>query len=82
MIPRVGNSGRDIPIETQMILLEAKEEPDEPASYILFLPVLYGEFRSSLQGNPTNELELCVESGEISSLAASNVSLLFCFFFY
>lgn len=80
MIPRMGNSGQDIPIETQMLLLEAKEEPDGPASYILFLPVLDGEFRSSLQGNQSNELELCVESGKISLDSASNVSHLFGYF--
>lgn len=65
MIPRVGSTGSDIPVETQMLLLEAKGEEGEEdtASYILFLPVLDGEFRSSLQGNTSNELELCVESG-------------------
>ncbi|KAL5140663.1 putative galactinol--sucrose galactosyltransferase 2 [Glycine soja] len=67
MIPRVGNSGRDIPIETQMLLMEAREgnsqSSKEHNSYFIFLPVLDGEFRSSLQGNSSNELELCVESG-------------------
>lgn len=70
MIPRVGTSGSDIPIETQMLLLEAREGPeidasDEKTSYIIFLPVLDGEFRSSLQGNSSNELQFCVESGRI-----------------
>lgn len=69
MIPRVGNSGSDIPVETQMLLLEAREGMDsqsseENNSYIIFLPVLDGAFRSSLQGNSFNELELCVESGK------------------
>ncbi|CAL1390567.1 unnamed protein product [Linum trigynum] len=32
-------------------------------SYILFLPVLEGQFRTSLQGTSLNELQLCVESG-------------------
>jgi hypothetical protein len=66
MIPRVGNSGSDIPIETQMLLLEAREGPevDAKTSYIIFLPVLDGEFRSSLQGNSSNELQFCVESGK------------------
>jgi len=73
MIPRVGNSGRDIPVETQMLLLEARERMDsqsskEQNSYIIFLPVLDGEFRSSLQGNSSNELELCVESGKDFSI--------------
>ncbi|PQM36337.1 putative galactinol--sucrose galactosyltransferase 2 [Prunus yedoensis var. nudiflora] len=68
MIPRVGNMGSDIPVETQMLLLQAKEGPDcdalkEATPYILFLPVPEGEFRGSLQGNSSNELEFCVESG-------------------
>lgn len=71
MIPRVGNSGSEIPIETQMLLLEAREGPEldgknKATSYIIFLPVLDGEFRSSLQGNSSNELQFCVESGKIS----------------
>lgn len=58
MIPRMGNSGSDIPVETQMLLLEAKAESvidkeshevsNDTSFYILFLPVLDGEFRSSL----------------------------------
>lgn len=68
MIPRVGNSAKDIPVETQMLLLEAMkepsaEEPDGNTAYVLFLPILDGEFRSSLQGNSANELEVCVETG-------------------
>lgn len=67
MIPRVGNTGSDIPVETQMLLLQAKSaEEATPPNYILFLPVLDGEFRSSLQGNSSNELEFCVESGNHS----------------
>ena len=74
MIPRVGKSGSEIPMETQMLLLEAREESaleDEISSepntentfYILFLPVLDEPFRASLEGTSTNELRLCVESG-------------------
>lgn len=70
MIPRVGNSAMDIPIETQMLLLEAREEQhsekDEGnTAYVLFLPILNDVFRSSLQGNSANELEVCVETGNI-----------------
>lgn len=85
MIPRVGNSGSDIPIETQMLLLEAKEESaldgsNGSGSYILFLPVLDGEFRSSLQGNSANELELCLESGKrVICLSLGCASKLFSF---
>lgn len=79
MIPRAGVSGSDIPIETQMLLLEVREESissDEP-SYILFLPVLDGKFRSSLQGNLADELELCIESGNFSS-SLMKASVAFC----
>ncbi|XVF49744.1 hypothetical protein PTKIN_Ptkin04bG0038200 [Pterospermum kingtungense] len=75
MIPRYGESGSEIPLETQMLLLEAREESaiddgissdsaTENTFYILFLPVLDGEFRTSLQGTPENELQFCVESGD------------------
>ncbi|KAG5561022.1 hypothetical protein RHGRI_004147 [Rhododendron griersonianum] len=73
MIPRVGNSGSDIPAETQMLLLEAKEE----TTYIVFLPVLNGEFRSSLQGNSANELEFCVESGDPAIVASESLNAVF-----
>lgn len=69
----MGNSGSDIPVETQMLLLEAREDlgvdkgghkaSNGPINYILFLPVLDGPFRSSLQGNSLDELEFCIESG-------------------
>ncbi|XP_077210540.1 putative galactinol--sucrose galactosyltransferase 2 [Tasmannia lanceolata] len=74
MIPRIGKSGSDIPIETQLLLLEAREDSflddqngestNETTFYILLLPVLDGEFRTSLQGNSTNEIQFCVESGD------------------
>ncbi|KAK4386774.1 putative galactinol--sucrose galactosyltransferase 2 [Sesamum angolense] len=82
MIPRVGNSGRDIPVETQMLLLEAREEPtsEEPnqdAKYVLFLPILDGEFRSSLQGNSADELEVCVETGDSTIIASASPKAVF-----
>ncbi|KAJ6814248.1 stachyose synthase [Iris pallida] len=75
MIPRVGNSGSDIPLETQMLLLEARKDASmedemvhsataDDTFYILLLPVLDGDFRTSLQGNVANELQFCVESGD------------------
>ncbi|KAK3228238.1 hypothetical protein Dsin_008100 [Dipteronia sinensis] len=77
MIPRVGKSGSEIPMETQMLLLEVREEfglYDEVSSdaaaentfYILLLPVLEGQFRTSFQGTPENELQFCIESGDAS----------------
>lgn len=65
MIPRTGSSASDIPLETQMLLLEARQGPTSSQSTcIIFLPVLDGNFRSSLQGNSSDELEFCVESGD------------------
>ncbi|TYJ42469.1 hypothetical protein E1A91_A03G092300v1, partial [Gossypium mustelinum] len=59
MIPCFGTSGGDIPAETQMLLLEVENK-----FYVLILPVLDGQFRTSLQGTPDNELEFCIESGD------------------
>lgn len=74
MIPRFGSLARDIPLETQMLLLEVREESGvqddsytgqsaDNTFYVLFLPVLEGQFRATLQGNSAKELEFCVESG-------------------
>lgn len=77
MIPRLGRSASDVPMETQLLLLLANEESeleDEPSSdceepatdnncYILFLPVLDGQFRATLQGTQSNHLQFCIESG-------------------
>lgn len=56
MIPTFGTSGCDVPIETQFLLLEARDETsihDEDSGsttannfYILFLPMLDGQFRA------------------------------------
>lgn len=79
MIPRIGRSASDVPMETQFLLLEAREESaledefssdsEEPTTentcYILFLPVLDGQFRATLQGTQANELQFCIESGQL-----------------
>ncbi|KAJ1403274.1 Glycosyl hydrolases 36 [Sesbania bispinosa] len=93
MIPRVGRSASDIPMETQLLLLEAKEESalqDEFSSdskhsnstaentfYILFLPVLDGQFRATLQGTPSNELQFCVESGDANVQTSQSLEAVF-----
>ncbi|XP_065874401.1 probable galactinol--sucrose galactosyltransferase 2 [Euphorbia lathyris] len=77
MIPRVGKSGSEIPMETQMLLLEVTHDstlncevfPQKSATnpvYVLLLPVLDGPFRTSLQGTLANELQFCVESGDVN----------------
>ncbi|XP_074294671.1 putative galactinol--sucrose galactosyltransferase 2 isoform X2 [Silene latifolia] len=83
MTPKIGTSGSDVRVETQLLLIEAKEEyvvlneAGEPSPddifYILVLPVLEGPFRASLQGTQTNELQFCVESGD-SDVQTSQVS--------
>ncbi|XP_058112944.1 probable galactinol--sucrose galactosyltransferase 2 isoform X1 [Magnolia sinica] len=82
MIPRMGKSGSDVPVETQMLLLEAREdssvdEGSREVSYILFLPVLDGDFRSSLQGNSANEIEFCIESGDPDVVASRFLEAVF-----
>ncbi|KAL8141982.1 hypothetical protein V2J09_015014 [Rumex salicifolius] len=74
MIPRVGKSGSEVPLETQFLLLQVQydlqlqendtESNAESTLYVLFLPVLDGPFRTSLQGSEANELQFCVESGD------------------
>lgn len=65
MTQRMGNSGKDIPMETQFLLVEANQpSPDDShACYVVLLPLLEANFRAVLQGNPNNQLEICLESG-------------------
>ncbi|KAG9446461.1 hypothetical protein H6P81_012589 [Aristolochia fimbriata] len=87
MIPRFGKACSEIPCETQLLLLEAREDSafiEETVDstkgntfYILFLPVLDGPFRASLQGNPTNELQFCVESGDPSVQCRQSLEAVF-----
>ncbi|KAF0891670.1 hypothetical protein E2562_010888 [Oryza meyeriana var. granulata] len=65
MIPTMGEDAAGVPAETQMLLLEARNEAGAAgnALYALMLPVLDGSFRASLQGSPENELQFCFESG-------------------
>lgn len=68
MTQRMGTCGKDIPLETQFMLLESKDEvngdDDAPTVYTVFLPLLEGQFRAVLQGNEKNEIEICLESGK------------------
>ncbi|KAI3820437.1 hypothetical protein L1987_07984 [Smallanthus sonchifolius] len=76
MTQRMGDCGQDIPTETQFLIVETSEgshfgednEIDDgshqSALYTVFLPILEGDFRAVIQGNPNNELEICLESGD------------------
>lgn len=74
MTQRMGSCGKDIPFETQFLMVEARDGShfgeesgdgavDQSALYTVFLPILEGDFRAVLQGNANNELEICLESG-------------------
>lgn len=64
----MGTCGRDVPLETQFMLIESKESETDgensPIIYTVLLPLLEGQFRAVLQGNDKNEIEICLESGE------------------
>ena len=72
MTQRMGNCGKDIPFETQFLIVEANPgspvsdpsgDREDRATYVVFLPILEGDFRAVLQGNAQDELEICLESG-------------------
>ncbi|KAF2925428.1 probable galactinol--sucrose galactosyltransferase 6 [Oryza sativa Japonica Group] len=76
MAQRMGEKGGDVPHETQFLLVESKAGVDGgggDASYLVFLPLVEGAFRASLQGGGAggDELQLCVESGDAGTRAAS-----------
>ncbi|XP_028774455.1 probable galactinol--sucrose galactosyltransferase 2 [Neltuma alba] len=69
MTQRMGICGRDIPLETQFMLIESKndeaaDQENSPTIYTVLLPLLEGPFRAVLQGNDKNEIEICLESGD------------------
>ncbi|KAJ4792602.1 Raffinose synthase family protein [Rhynchospora pubera] len=72
MAQKMGSKGSEIPHETQFLLLESKPTSDqEDELYTVFLPLVEGPFRASLQGNTNDDLELCIESGDVDTLSAS-----------
>ncbi|CAI5479866.1 unnamed protein product [Closterium sp. Yama58-4] len=80
MTQRVGSSGREVPVETQFLLLELpagqQQQPQHASAeaggsasasarvYVVVLPLLDGSFRAALQGSPSDHLEVCLESGD------------------
>ncbi|KAJ3670197.1 hypothetical protein LUZ60_010521 [Juncus effusus] len=68
MTQRMGTNGRDVPLETQFMLMESPNNSTDheapSAVYIVFLPLLDGQFRAALQGNERDELEITFESGD------------------
>ncbi|KAI3456757.1 hypothetical protein Pfo_013420 [Paulownia fortunei] len=74
----IGTCGKDIPCETQFLMVEVPdssqfgegtkdgEVQSKSVYYTVFLPILEGDFRAVLQGNAHDELEICLESGDPS----------------
>lgn len=87
MAQKMGDKGSEIPLETQFLLVETKDgshlEPDQGGDeenrivYTVFLPLIEGPFRACLQGNQQDQLELCLESGDVDTKAASLTHSLF-----
>ncbi|XP_057717722.1 probable galactinol--sucrose galactosyltransferase 2 [Arachis stenosperma] len=81
MTQRMGKCGRDVPLETQFMLIESNDsEIDEDNSatiYIVMLPLLEGQFRAVLQGNDKNELEICLESGDKDVVTRQGLNLVY-----
>lgn len=86
MAQKMGDSGSEIPLETQFLLVESKEgshlasdggDEEDQIVYTVFLPLIEGPFRACLQGNTRDELELCLESGDVDTKASSFTHSLF-----
>ncbi|KAL4654155.1 hypothetical protein ACB092_01G357700 [Castanea dentata] len=83
MAQKMGDKGRDIPLETQFLLVETKDgshlgdNEENQVVYTVFLPLIEGSFRAVLQGNDGDELELCLESGDVDTKASSFTHSLF-----
>lgn len=70
----VGDNGRDLENETQMVILD---KSDSGRPYVLLLPIVEGPFRSSLQPGEDDSVDLCVESGSTKVSGGSYRSSLY-----
>ncbi|KAK7388636.1 hypothetical protein VNO78_23458 [Psophocarpus tetragonolobus] len=82
MAQKMGDRGRDIPLETQFLLVETKDggshlQTQNDSVYTVFLPLLEGSFRACLQGDSNDQLQLCLESGDEDTKASSFTHALF-----
>ncbi|KAG8485802.1 hypothetical protein CXB51_019194 [Gossypium anomalum] len=77
MAQKMGDQGKDVPLETQFLLVETKDgshldsTEENQIVYTVFLPLIEGPFRAVLQGNQNDQLELCLESGDADTKASS-----------
>ncbi|KAG2697692.1 hypothetical protein I3843_07G117600 [Carya illinoinensis] len=63
----VGNSGSDLQMETQWVLLDVPEI----RSYVIIIPIIEGSFRSALHPGTDGNVMICAESGS-TQVKASN----------
>ncbi|XP_068636562.1 probable galactinol--sucrose galactosyltransferase 2 isoform X1 [Aristolochia californica] len=86
MTQRMGMCGKEVPLETQFMLIESKDgtepiegsEDSEPQTiYTVLLPLLEGQFRAVLQGNENNEIEICLESGDTAVETKQSLYMLY-----
>ncbi|GLJ46890.1 hypothetical protein SUGI_0989020 [Cryptomeria japonica] len=76
MSQKMGTSGREVPDETQFLLVESRGDEDD-VYYSVFLPLIEGSFRACLQGNAKDQLQLCLESGDPAVKESSFIHSLF-----
>lgn len=65
MGPRVGKGAKDVPFDTQFMLLELDNDSSKQQEYALLLPLIDNGFRASLYyGDDTIEVVCAAESGD------------------
>ena len=70
MKPHAGTQAGQVPVETQYLLTE-----QEDGSCVLYVPLIDGAFRASLQGVGEDSLELVAESGDPATVTDQIVGL-------
>ncbi len=66
MSPRIGDSVAGVPTQTEFLFAQAAD-----GSYIVFAPLISGDFRCWLRGTPEGVLELVAESGSAETIGNS-----------
>ncbi|KAL4356848.1 putative galactinol--sucrose galactosyltransferase [Arachis hypogaea] len=86
MTQKMGDKGREIPLETQFLFIETKDnfylksDDDDKSNqiiYTVFLPFIEESFRACLKGNDCIEFELCIGSGNSDTKVSSFSHVLF-----
>ncbi|XP_027358487.1 probable galactinol--sucrose galactosyltransferase 5 [Abrus precatorius] len=70
-----GSNGRDLETETQFLMLQSS--PTQTRPYVVFIPIIEGPFRASLQPGPNDNVEVCVESGSSHVVGSSYDSVVY-----